>query len=204
LIPVFINNRDNLERGFRRLVAWLLSVNASVVVIDNGSTYPPLLQYYEESKLQIIHSGSNLGPYAFWHLGLHLEGRFIVTDPDVVPSDECPADLIERMSAMMDKGYKKVGPSLRLNNLPGCYENTEKVRAWESQFWQHPVDGGFQGLIDTTFAMYEGGSVAWPDQPYLRLAHPYSFEHIPWYEGPEPNAERDYYHAHAKKEWINW
>lgn len=200
---VWITNFNNLDRGFRRLVEWLQDANVSIKVIDNGSTWEPLLRYYETSGLEIIRPGNNLGPYAFWELGLHRSSeRFIITDPDVVPSSECPKDLIARMSEMLDKGHKKVGPSLRIDNLPGNYPGTEKVISWEQQFWTNPTEGGYAALIDTTFAMYE------PDRPFelpaLRLAAPYSFEHVPWYEGSEQNAERDFYNSTKRMEWTNW
>lgn len=202
-VTAWIVNFNNYSRGFRQLVDWLRSADVPVAVIDNGSAYPPLLKYYETCGLQIVHPQRNLGPYAFWELGLHeRDGRYIVTDPDVVPSANCPEDLIERMSAMMDRGHRKVGPSLRIDNLPDSYPNKQKVVDWEQQFWTRPHDGGFNALIDTTFAMYEAGSAF--SLHAFRLAPPYSFEHIPWYEGPEPNAERDFYNATKNKGWTNW
>ena len=203
--PVYVTNFNNLDRGFRNLVDWLLQGGMPPIVLDNASTWEPLLRYYESSGLTVIFCGSNLGPYAFWERGLHREQseRFIVTDPDVVPSADCPLDLIERMSIMLDKNWKKVGPSLRIDNLPGCYPRTEKVLAWENQFWAHPVADGFEADIDTTFAMYEPGSPR-EAASCLRLAPPYSFEHLPWYEGPEPNPEREFYNERKQRAWTNW
>jgi hypothetical protein len=203
-MKVWITNFNNLERGFRRLVDWLRSTDVAVIVIDNGSTWAPLLKYYETSGLQIAHCAKNLGPYAFWEMKLHQDSdRFIVTDPDVVPSADCPPDLIKRMGEMMDRGYVKVGPSLRIDNLPGTYPNTQQVIDWEQQFWTHRAGKGFEALIDTTFAMYAPSAPAGPAYG-LRLAPPYSFEHIPWYEGPEANAERDFYNDQKVKGWTHW
>ncbi len=203
-MKVWITNFNNLNRGFRRLVDWLRLTGIAIAVVDNGSTWEPLLRYYETSGLQIIRCPQNLGPYAFWEMKLDQgTDRFIVTDPDVVPSADCPSDLIERMGEMLDRGYVKVGPSLRIDNLPGTYPGTQRVIDWEEQFWARPADRGFEALIDTTFAMYAPGAPAGPLHG-LRLAPPYSFEHAPWYEGLEANAERDFYNDRKVKEWTHW
>lgn len=201
----WIVNFNNCSRGFTRLVDWLRAADIHVAVLDNGSTWEPLLRYYETSGLQIIQTQRNLGPYAFWSLGLYESGeRFILTDPDVVPSADCPKDIVERMSLMLDKRYSKVGPSLRIDNLPDCYPDKEKVIAWEQQWWLNPVEDGYRASIDTTFAMYAPETLPRTWDNHLRLAPPYSFEHVPWYEGTEANAEREFYNAAKNKEWTNW
>jgi hypothetical protein len=207
-MSVWITNFNNLNRGFSRLVDWLIEADVPFTVIDNASTWEPLLRYYEAAHFPIVRCEKNLGPYAFWELGFHQAARrFIVTDPDVVPCANCPRDLLERMSLMMDRGYSTVGPSLRIDNLPDCYDAKNRVIAWEQQWWQRPVDGGFEANLDTTFSMYEEGTMprAWDNGLQgCRLAPPYQFEHLPWYEGPGPNPERDFYNATRRKEWTNW
>jgi len=209
---VFIINRDNMNRGFIQLLTWLASVGMrNVAVIDNGSTYPPVLDLYGKlSNVQLLRSDENLGPYAFWQLGLHQQQheRFIVTDPDVVPSADCPDDLIERMHQAMDREHVgKVGPSLRIDNLPDSYARKSEVIAWEKQFWLHPAigQGAYHADIDTTFALYQPHSECRPAGHTLRLAPPYSVEHRPWYEdSAHPPDEAVYYRSHAKADLIHW
>ncbi len=211
-VTVYITNHNNLERGFRQLVKWLVDTDQHVVVIDNASTYEPLLEWYRSTDTGVLakHIGENLGPYAFWQLGWHKteHRRFVVTDPDVVPSAECPHDLIAMMHRILDNPMLigKVGPSLRIDNLPDHYTKKQEVITWEQQFWDRPVQGtAFYADIDTTFAMYEPGSEVRPAGECLRLMPPYSFEHIPWYEdSANPTAEHAYYHEHARKEWTHW
>src|SRR5882724_2416679 len=214
-MKVFINNRDNLERGFRRLVEWLQASDCDITVIDNASTWEPLIKYYDlNPKLKVdgIFNRDNLGPYAFWELGLHKQQieRFIVTDPDLRPCDLCPSagDTIDWMDTMMNRWQAgKVGVSLSLANIPEYYSHAREVREWEQQFWDYPTADGlsYRADIDTTFAMYEPGSEVRNEKPCLRLASPYSFEHVPWYEdSSRPNTERDYYLAHIRKDWTDW
>jgi hypothetical protein len=213
--PIFVTNFNNLDRGFKRLLTWLRRAGYEhVAVIDNASTWPPLLEFYEHLlEVQVMRLAENLGPYAFWHLGLHTRQLvpFVVTDPDVVPAVTCPHDLVGRLHealSTLPSSPVKVGPSLRVDNLPACYNHREEVLAWEKQFWQRPTEDGraYEALLDTTFALYRPGSKAWPPEgTHYRLAPPYSMEHIPWYEDSVlTNAEREHYKAHARKEFVHW
>ena len=213
--PIYITNRNNLDRGLSTLVQWLLDRGmTSITILDNGSTLVPLLTYYSglepASQVTVRYLNDNLGPYAFWSLGLHTQQktRFIVTDPDVVPSDDCPHDLILKLHALIDRHMAvKVGPSLRIDNLPDHYVHKQAVIAWEAQFWSTPVpdESAWHAQIDTTFALYQPHSPAWPIGPYIRLDTPYSFEHVPWYEdSARAQAERDFYLANARLDWTHW
>lgn len=213
-IPIFINNFNNLDRGFRRLLTWLRDAGyGNVTVIDNASTWPSLLEFYTQSpEPMVVHAGANLGPYALWTLGLVPQSTpFVVTDPDVVPSVTCPYDLVGRLLEALETlpaSPCKVGPSIRVDNLPDHYKHKREVVAWEQQFWQRPVDGlgAYESLIDTTFALYLAGSVPWPAEgTHYRLAPPYCVEHVPWYEDSDKsNSEREYYQANARRDFIHW
>ena len=207
--PVFIVNRNNLDRGFRRLHTWLIRAGMeNVTVIDNGSTWGPLLQYYEEARVLVLRFDENRGPYALWETGSLSEGRFVVTDADVVPDAACPFDLVRKCFEVMDRtGAVKVGPSLRIDDLPDCYALRERVLEWEAQFQQPIVPEGDAVVadIDTTFALYEAGARYDTAGLRLRLTSPYVAQHLPWYEDSSvAHQERNFYHAHVRKEWIHW
>ena len=223
-VPVFLINHDNLTRGFKQQVEWLTDVGmTSLTVIDNGSTYQPLLDYYEGVSFRVIRQ-TNRGPYVFWETNLHeqQEMPYIVSDADCVPSADCPKDLVEKMLFVLEKHptiVRKVGPSIRIDNLPDVYAKKEKVIAHESQFWtdfqyetheKSPwvVEGTppmYDSIIDTTFAMYPRQS-PWPGwHHHYRLAPPYSVEHKPWYEdSSNPSEECLYYRAHVANGWSCW
>ena len=207
--PVIIVNRNNLDRGFRKLHTWLIKADCTeITVVDNASTLGPLLTYYDEARVQVVHTGGNLGPYALWELGLAPQGRFIVTDPDTVPDTSCPLDLVRKCHEVMDRtGAIKVGPGLRIDNLPDHYRHKQEVLAWEAQF-QHPLVPEGDAVIadiDTTFALYAAGARYDTPGRRLRLTAPYVAQHVPWYEDSSAAcAERDFYHVHARKEWTHW
>lgn len=208
--PVIIVNRNNLSRGFLRLVEWLQRAGMeSITVIDNNSEWPPLLEYYDsiDSGITVVRLTENLGNDALWKLGTSIKTRFILSDPDVVPASYCPLDLVGKMHDVADRySPAKVGPSLRIDNIPSCYAQKNKVEAWEAQWWTNPIanEEGYSALIDTTFALYEPGAGIW-DNHHIRLAPPYSMEHIPWYEdSSNPSEEETFYRETANKAIINW
>jgi hypothetical protein len=217
--PIYIINFNNLDRGFRRLVAWLIDAEMTDInVVDNASTYQPLLDYYTEmsDRLRVVRLDSNYGAYAFWETKMHesTTRRYIVSDADVVPDAACPKDLVKKMSEVFDRylpSVVKVGPGIRIDNLPDTYVHKQKVIEHETQFWDKVNQGSgetsdvFCTILDTTFAMYGQGSVfpGWSNQ--FRLNTPYVVEHIPWYDDSSMvNVERDYYMAHANMDMIHW
>lgn len=216
MTPVYIVNRDNLDCGFKRLVGWLREVGmARITVLDNGSTWEPLLAYYDRTGLDVVSLGQNLGPHALWLVGgAPASTRFIVSDPDVAPAPECPHDLVRKMHEVFDRypAAFKVGPSLLRTNLPACYQRRDEVFRWEQRFWESSKPEGdcYEAGIDTTFALYAAGSgpgtSTWAQQAeHLRLAPPYSFEHVPWYEDSErPSEEARWYREHADQQWRHW
>lgn len=210
--PIFINNFCNLDRGFRDLLTWLRRAGmAKIAVIDNASTFQPLLDFYDSSAMngiQLIRAGANLGPEAFWRLDLHLAqaGRFIYTDADVVPDGDCPLDLVRRMHEVADRyAPAKVGPAIRIDNIPAHYAQREHMRFCESDYWLRKYAEGdcWDAAIDTTLALYSPGWTRWPQAEtggvrHIRLDFPYVVNHVPWFEdSANPSEEAKYYRAHV-------
>ncbi len=199
--PIFVLSFNRLELGLRQLIDWLKSAEmTNITIIDNKSTYPPLLEYYETLKdIRILRMTENYGHDVFWRLGYHThqQERFIVTDPDVVPDPMCPKDLVLKMHIIADT-YKpaKVGPAIRIDNLPDHYHLKNLMLRSECGYWaesRRAHGGCFEAPIDTTFALYEPAAGKW-DGRHFRLDFPYVANHLPWYQDlSQPNPERDYY-----------
>jgi hypothetical protein len=211
-IPVFIVNRNRLD-ALRRLVGWLLAAGTRrVVIMDNASDYPPLLAWYEQlpEGAKLMRLEQNHGPYVLWQQGVHqvLDTPYVLTDSDVVPDAACPPDLIGRLLEVLQRhpDAKKVGPGLRIDNLPDSYAEADTVRKWESQFWEHPVAPGiFAAPIDTTFALYPARGEFSNEACNLRLGAPYLTEHTPWYvDEAALSAEERHYREHTSATFSNW
>lgn len=211
-IPVFIVNRNRLD-ALRRLVGWLLAAGTKrVVIMDNASDYPPLLAWYEQlpEGAKLMRLEQNHGPYVLWQQRVHqvLDTPYVLTDSDVVPDAACPSDLIGRLLEVLQRhpDAKKVGPGLRIDNLPDSYAEADTVRKWESQFWEHPVAPGvFAAPIDTTFALYPARGEFSNEACNLRLGAPYLTEHTPWYvDEAALSAEERHYREHTSATFSNW
>lgn len=209
--PVIINVRDRLS-ALLDLVAWLEKMGQEEIwLCDNASTFPPMVEFLHSTKHHVVFNEINLGHRGPWLSGLvtqlGLEHHFVVTDPDVVPVEECPDDVFQVFHETLNRypEVDKVGFSLRLDDLPDCYAHRDDVILWESQFWRntHP-SGFFVAEIDTTFAMYRPGEGHQNDRA-LRSKPPYVARHTPWYQdSSNPTEEQTYYVQHADSLIINW
>jgi SAM-dependent methyltransferase len=211
-IPVFVVNRNRLC-AMQRLIEWLRAAGTrQIVILDNASSYPPLLRYYESlpEGVKALRMEQNHGPWVLWQQGVHkvLETPFVLTDSDVVPVAACPSDLIARMLEVLQSHpeAKKVGPGLRIDDLPDHYVEADTVRKWESQFWEHPVAPGlFRAPIDTTFALYPPGAEFSNEPCNLRLGAPYLTEHTPWYVDEKNLSDEElHYRANTSLAYSNW
>ncbi len=210
-VHVYIVNRNRVSCT-KRLVEWLLAAGTErITIIDNDSTYPPLLEWYRSLQGGVVvhQTGENIGPWRAWDWANGMEAEpFVFTDSDVVPPPECPRDLIGKCLSVLAEASDcdKVGPGLRLDNIPTQnlmqeYFQGRSLHAWESQFWTRRREGAscasFQAPIDTTFALYCPHGTFSNGWHNIRLDAPYLVEHTPWYVTKPYSEEETYYRAHA-------
>ncbi|NOY71546.1 MAG: glycosyltransferase family 2 protein [Gammaproteobacteria bacterium] len=214
-IPIFINNRNRLEY-LKKLIKWLIKAgHRNITIIDNDSSYPPLLEYYKSCPCNIVKLKKNMGHLALWNSGIYDEIKtpfYVYTDPDVVPVEECPDNAVEFFidTLTRNSGIEKIGFGLKLDDLPSSSPNVRKIIKWEKQFWKTPFsDSFYDANVDTTFAVYrqevKGGTYHYPDirggikLKSLRSASPYLARHLPWYRDiSEFTAEDIYYLQHSE------
>ncbi|HJH24344.1 MAG TPA: hypothetical protein K8U84_07305 [Paenalcaligenes hominis] len=213
--PIFIIVFNRLE-ALRPVVSWLEQAGyKNIHLIDNASTYPPLLEYLAASPHHVHTMQENHGHLVLWKSGQfdHIiqHQPFVLNDCDVLPSKNCPADVVERLAAILAryKNFTKVGLSLHIDDLPAHYAHKQQVIEWETPFWEHPLEDGtlFEAAIDTTFAYYKPGIT--PDDPKwwrsIRTAPPLSAHHLPWYVDTTVQTEEDlYYQQHVQAMSSQW
>lgn len=212
-IPIVINNFNRLTT-LRRLVGSLEKRGlTNIHILDNGSTYPPLLEWYGQCPYEVIMLQRNLGFKALWK-DRKLRRRFcrdyyIYTDSDVMLSDDCPEDVADRLFRLLRDKYRrafKLGLALRVDNIPDGFRHKREVIAWESRY-NSPAnaDGLHRAPTDTTFALYRphaGLSRSRYAEAY-RTVHPYAILHLPWYQdSANPDSEERYYRSHCTKETL--
>lgn len=213
-IPIIINNFNRLTSLQQLLDALTIRGYTNIYILDNASTYPPLLDYYDTCPFPVLRLSENLGFKALWKSPLRkrfCRDYYIYTDSDVVPVKECPNDFIDYFLRELKRHplARKIGFSLRIDNLPDCYAHKEKVIQLESRYYANfTADKLYRAPIDTTFALYRprvGLSRSRFVEAY-RTPYPYQAEHLPWYnDSSNLSAEEQYYISHCKHvtEWTS-
>lgn len=213
-IPIIINNRNRLD--YMKMLITSLEVRGykNIYIIDNDSTYPPLLTYYDkECVYPVFRLKKNVGYNALWDSGLirkFNKGYFVYTDSDVVLSDMCPADILEKAYAVLMKypNVHKVGPALEVKDVP----EVNQAAVWKTQrdFWKESLEIGdlrlYRAGIDTTFALCRPyvrkhfGTM----YPQIRMGYPYVAKHMPWYENPDNLPEESAYYQRMANVDSTW
>lgn len=209
--PAFVVCHD-LLLWTQRTVAALEKVTDEVYLVDNASTYPPLLEWYESTPHTVVRLGANDGKLAPWKHGIirrYAKGRrFLLTDPDVEPRPDCPSDWLARFSEVLDRypHLWKVGFSLELSDLPDCYAFKPQVVAREKLFWprRQLPHAGYPVMVDTTLALYRENA-RYCTGPAVRTPRPYTARHLAWYiNSADPGEELLYYRAHADERFGHY
>ncbi len=210
--PIIINNFNRLQY-LQKQIDWLLSCGLkNIHVIDNASTYAPLLEYYKIIPATVYMLDRNVGHNALWRT--HLYQRFgkyyhVYTDPDLLPSEHTPKNFMNHFKDLLDKypEIEKVGFGLITNDLPHHYPKKEEVITWEKQFTTNEIEPAvYRSKIDTTFALYRPGAFMQCWENTLRTGNPYTLHHMPWYEDPAKADEETRYYmeqATAASSWYN-
>lgn len=202
---VICYNRLTLVQNIAKI---LQDAGLDVHIIDNHSSYPPLLEWYKTCPYKVLMMDDNYGHTVFWSQSLHKlveNERYILTDPDLDISD-VPSDFVDILNKGLDKypNFYKCGLSLKIDDLPETYMGND-VRGWESQFWQHKLDDQYyRADVDTTLAMYREGVVCYTINA-IRTAPPYSARHIPWYYTSfEELPEDEKFYYSSSKTYTMW
>jgi hypothetical protein len=165
-IPIVIVNRDRLT-DLRELVDWCLNKNkfpSDIIIIDNGSSYRPLAEYYIQLKknfknVKIISNPFNGGSRIIEQMSF-VGGLpyYIYTESDVIPDENCPSDLINKLIELSNKhpSVHKVGLSLRTDDLPQSFPFRDTVIFEESKNRQFKTTEGdaYLANIHSSFALY--------------------------------------------------
>lgn len=203
-VPVIVNSRDRLG-CLKQLLEWLLGAGyRRIYILDNDSSYKPLLEYYkfmeQDTRVEVVRL-PNMGHTALWEADilhkLGIDGMFVYTDSDVVPVAACPHDVVRQLAELLVRypDIDKAGLGLVTADITLDCEN---VREYEAKFYHIPLEKDvWFAHVDTTFALYR------PRCPYrimksIRTTGDMMARHLPWYldKNNLPEDER-YYVEHA-------
>lgn len=211
-IPIIINNFNRLT-SLKLLIESLITRGyCNIHIIDNASTYPPLLEYYKICPYEIYRLDRNIGYKAIWESGIYDKFKhsyYVYTDADMQIDNCCPIDFMERFLQIMDKHpfCQKVGFGIRIDDLPDYFSKKQQVIEHESKYWINEIERGvFRAAIDTTFALYRPfckGATS-PYQETYRTGEPYIIRHLPWYTDTSSLSEEEMYYVNSVTRSTHW
>ncbi len=211
-VPIFINARDRLG-VLKKLIDWLLDAGyRNLIILDNNSTYPPLLEYYfalqKDSRIKIVQLGKNLGYKALWLSGIlekmKISTPYVYTDPDVLPIERCPKNFVKKLMEILNSNHeiRKVGLGLVWEDV--TFFDKEETKRRELNFYAGSQIGDnlFYAQVDTTFALYSNVR-HYSLRFSLRTTGNLMAYHLPWYFDYDnlPDDEK-YYMQHADKNSV--
>lgn len=199
-IPIIIIN-FNQYKNLKIMVDFFVNRGMKkIIIIDNNSDYPPLLEYYKNSQKEVTieKMSENFGHMVFFENNYlqkkYANGYYILTDADILPNPNLPQDFVKYMINMMDKynhRITKVGFALDLESIPDHYPLKAKVIDWEKKYWEEILEREtYYANIDTTFALYKPqfpkysttqGSTFYKA---IRLSGNFTAKHLGWYVDP--------------------
>ena len=211
-VPIFINARDRLG-VLRRLIDWLRSAGyRNLIILDNASTYPPLLEYYaaleRDPRLKILRLDKNLGFKALWLSNalerLKIATPYVYTDPDILPIGSCPKNFVRRLMKILNANHelRKVGLGLVYDDI--TFFDKDAVQRDEADYYvgTRVGDNLYFAQVDTTLALYSN-TRHYSLRFSLRTTGDLRAYHLPWYFDYDnlPEDER-YYLSHADKNSV--
>jgi len=162
-IPIVIINFNQLFY-LEQMIEFLLNRGfKKIVIIDNNSTYPPLLEYYDriQSQVTVHRLDTNEGHLVFWKrqdlFEKYINDYYVVTDPDIIFNRNLPKHFLNYFKVLLDhySWATKVGTALQIDDIPNSFLPKEKVLKWENKFWVTKLmKNVYFADIDTTFALY--------------------------------------------------
>lgn len=200
-IPIFINNFNRLSTT-KKLVDDLQRFGYhNITILDNDSTYPPLLAWYETRPCRVVLLGRNMQSYALWDCGelnsVSGEPWVVYTDSDIELNPLTPNNFIEILIEKAEKyGERKSGLALSLENLPSN-PYTEHYKNWEQKFWEKELEPDvYDAQLDTTFCIIKPTDSI--QYKAIRVAGNLTAIHRPWLvDFQNLDEEEQYYLDHS-------
>lgn len=203
-IPIVLNNR-NRYTYLKEMVDWLQGAGyKNIIILDNDSDYPALLEYYRHTTARVIFLKRNVGYKALWETDFFETikgGYYVYSDADLMPGKSCPSDVVYQLYKVLSRHrIEKCGPALRIDDLPEHYSRKQEVLDLESDYWKQEVEKDvFDAPVDTTFALYKPYAKGNAEEcRAYRVAGDLTFIHLPWYEdSAQLPEEAEYYKKNA-------
>ena len=184
--PIFLTNMNRLTTC-KKMVDDLfkLNGNSDITIIDNKSTYVPLLDWYKEieNDIKIIRLHANHGPWVFFSSDIYKIRDceyYIYSDADLELNPNMPYNWQEIMKEYINKYDRKASLALKMDDIPDHYPYKATVFDHQSICW-YPTEeeNVYRAITDMTFTMDQ--KIKAYRYESTRLSGNFACRHIPWY-----------------------
>lgn len=208
-IPIIIPNFNQLTylRNLINQIRFYYPDNP-IVIIDNGSNYQPLIDYYNLILDNPVHNEKQFSVH--WgegndfvkNLSEYLQDikpeYYVITDPDLSIPPSTPPNFLEIFKTAIDVyGFHHAGFGLITDDIPrwnpkaGWIQGDEKALLTNKAIIHYNEDGytcsveGYRAPIDTTFALYKRDNGGWQSpmsgEAWGNCIRLFGVHHLPWY-----------------------
>jgi hypothetical protein len=206
-IPIIINNR-NRYTFLKQMIEQLQSFGyQNIYVLDNDSTYPPLLDYYKVIPAKVIYLKQNVGYKALWETNTFEQFKnqfYVYTDPDILLQKNCPRDFVYHLYKELIKysNKEKAGVALKIDDLPEYYSHKQIAIDNEKPFWEKEIsENVYDAPVDTTLALYKPLAFGNAEEcEAIRLAGKIAAHHLTWYLDSNNLSEEELYYKSSIKQ----
>lgn len=183
--PIFLTNMNRLTT-IKKMVEDLFKMNsdANITIIDNASTYPPLIEWYKEIEkdIKIIRHDINRGPWCFFysHISSKVDSEYyIYSDADLELNPNMPYNWQEIMFDVLKRYERKASLALKLSDVPEG-ELKKHITNHQQICWYKTEEPDiYRAVTDMTFSM-DAKNKGYRYES-MRLAGDFECRHIPWY-----------------------
>lgn len=207
-IPIVIIGWNNLY-FVKRFIQQIRRFQLPIIVLDNNSTYQPLLTYYDDIKKELGENITiNLLPQNYGHsvykkLQHLLPTVYVLSDPDLQLNTDMPLNFDEHL-LNISNSYKayKVGLALDISDSDKFIEGEygKLVYKIEKNYYTKPIVHSdyelYAAPTDTTFCLINNNYMS--QKTELRVGGVFKAKHLPWYH----NYLRDNIPQDELKVWI--
>lgn len=206
-IPIFINNFNRISTT-KKLVEDLRERGYhNITIIDNKSTYQPLIDWYDTNPCRVVRLKVNMQSYALWDCGelarVRDEPWVVYTDSDIELNPMSGWFLIDGLIQKAEKyNQTKAGLALKIDDLPDNVF-TEHIRNSESKFWINKLEEDvYDAHVDTTFCIVKPTRTI--QYNAIRVAGDLTAKHIPWYTDFDNLTEEEKYYLDSSGEYSSY
>lgn len=194
-IPIFVISYNNYT-FVKSIVTQLLNYSKNIFIVDNASTYGPLVQYLKTNpdNVNIIHMEKNYGYRVLYEPRMsHILGqKYILTDPDLFLNPNMPQNFIDILDKLSVK-YNVCRIGLALNMTRNDIRDDIKfggktIQEVQSEFWKKRIHDDdyelYEAFTDTTFSFINRNN-DYKEYAGLRIAGDFTCIHKPFHIGWE-------------------